>query len=99
LHEPVENGLSILSRPTVSLRYFPRLAAGYQDKPAVNELVMSIKEKLTVVEAWTGKGELNIPEANGEELHALAPCRILSGFRFSISHSVSDLKILENHGS
>jgi acetoacetate decarboxylase len=98
LHEPLENGLSLLSRPTVSLRYFPRLAAGYQDKPAVNELVMSIKEKLMVVDAWTGKGELNIPEASGEELHALAPSRIVSGFRFSVSYSVSDLKILEDHG-
>ena len=30
LHEPVQNGLSLLSRPTVLLRYFPRLAAGYR---------------------------------------------------------------------
>ena len=34
LHESVENGLSLLSRPTVSLRYFPRLAARYHDKTA-----------------------------------------------------------------
>ena len=76
LRKPVEDGLSLLSRPTVLLRYFPRLAAGYQDKPAVNELVMSITDKLTVLGAWIGKGELNFPEANGEELHALAPNRI-----------------------
>ena len=79
LHKPVENGLSLLSRPTVLLRYFPRLAAGYRDKPAVNELAMSINENLTVAGAWIGKGELNFPEANGEELHALAPNRIESG--------------------
>jgi hypothetical protein len=60
---------------------------------------MSIKEKLTVVGAWIGKGELNIPEASGEELHALAPSRTVSGFRFSLSYSVSDLKVLEDHGS
>jgi acetoacetate decarboxylase len=99
LHKPVENGMSLLSRPTVLLRYFPRLAAGYQDKPAVNELAMSITDKLTVVGAWSGKGELNFPEANGEELDALAPNRIESGFRYSLSYSVSDLKILEDHGS
>jgi acetoacetate decarboxylase len=81
------------------LRYFPRLAAGYQDKPAVNELVMSITDELTVVGAWIGKGELNFPEANGEELHALAPSRIESGFRYSLSYSVRDLKILEDQGS
>jgi acetoacetate decarboxylase len=99
LHKPVENGLSLLSRPTVLLRYFPRLAAGYQDKPAVNELAMSITDNLTVAGAWIGKGELNFTETNGEELHALAPSRIESGFRYSLSYSVSDLKILEDHGS
>jgi acetoacetate decarboxylase len=99
LHKPVENGLSLLSRPTVLLRYFPRLAAGCQDKPAVNELAMSITDNLTVSGAWIGKGELNFPEANGEELDALAPKRIESGFRYSLSYSVSDLKILEDHGS
>jgi len=58
LQKPVENGVSLLSRPTVLLRYFPRLAAGYQDKPAVDELAMSITDNLTVAGAWIGKGEL-----------------------------------------
>jgi acetoacetate decarboxylase len=97
LRKPVENGLSLLSRPTVLLRYFPRLAAGYQDKPAVNELAMSITENITVADAWIGEGELNIPDAQGEELHALAPSRIESGFRYSLAYSVTDLKILEDH--
>jgi acetoacetate decarboxylase len=99
LHKPVENGLSLLSRPMVLLRYFPRLAAGYQDKPAVNELAMSITDNLAVAGAWIGNAELNFTETNGEELHALAPNRIESGFRYSLSYSVSDLKILEEHGS
>jgi acetoacetate decarboxylase len=97
LRKPVENGLSLLSRPTVLLRYFPRLAAGYQDKPAVNELAMSITDNLTVAQAWVGEAELKLPEAYGEELHALAPCRVESGFRYSLSYSVTDLKILEDH--
>jgi acetoacetate decarboxylase len=96
---PLENGMPLLSRPTVSLRYFPRLAAGYQDKPAVNELAMSITDNLTVAGAWIGKAELNFPETKGEELHALAPRRIESGFRYSLSYSVSDLKVLEDQGS
>jgi hypothetical protein len=37
--------------------------------------------------------------AKDEELHALAPSRIESGFRYSLSYSVSDLKMLEDHGS
>jgi hypothetical protein len=97
LRRPVENGLSLLSRPTVLLRYFPRLAAGYQDKPAVNELAMSITDNLTVAQAWVGEAELNLPEAHGEELHALAPHRVESGFRYSLAYSVTDLKILEDH--
>jgi acetoacetate decarboxylase len=97
LRKPVSNGLSLLSRPTVLLRYFPRLAAGYRDKPAVNELAMSITDNLTVADAWVGEGELNIPDAQGEELHALAPNRIESGFRYSLSYSVTDLRILEDH--
>jgi acetoacetate decarboxylase len=97
LRKPVKNGLSLLSRPTVLLRYFPRLAARYQDKPAVNELAMSVTDNLTVADAWVGEGELNIPDARGEELHALAPSRIVTGFRFSLSYSVTDLRILEDH--
>ena len=97
LRKPVANGLSLLTRPTVLLRYFPRLAAGYQDKPAVNELAMSVTDNLTVAEAWIGDAELRLPEVQGEELHALAPRRIESGFRFSLSYSVTDLKILEDH--
>jgi acetoacetate decarboxylase len=89
--------LSLLSRPTVLLRYFPRLAAGYHNKPAVNELAMSITDNLTVAGAWVGEGELNIAEAQGEELHALAPSRIVSGFRYSLAYSVTDLRILEDH--
>jgi Acetoacetate decarboxylase (ADC) len=81
----------------VLLRYFPRLAAGYQDQPAVNELAMSITDNLTVAQAWVGEAELKLPEANGEELHALAPRRVESGFRYSLSYSVTDLKILEDH--
>src|ERR1700729_846437 len=97
LRKPVENGLSLLTRPTVLLRYFPRLAAGFQDKPAVNELAMSITDDLTVANAWVGEGELHLPEAKGEELHALAPKRVESGFRYSLAYSVTDLKILEDH--
>ncbi len=99
LHEPADTKRSFLSRPKVLLRYFPRLAVGSQDKPSVNELVMSITDNFKVAGVWAGKGELNFPEANGEELRALAPNRIISWFRYSLSCSVSDLKILEDHSS
>jgi hypothetical protein len=52
----------------------------------------------------TGGGDENAERihrasANGEELNAFAPGRIESGFRYSPSYSVSDLKILEDHGA
>ncbi|MBC9032654.1 acetoacetate decarboxylase family protein [Sphingomonas sp. JC676] len=99
LRRPVEDGLSFLRRPVVLLRYFPRLTTGYQDAPAVNELTMSITENLTVTEAWIGDGQLNLPEVHGEELHLLAPIIVESGFRYSLSYSVTDLKILEDHAT
>jgi hypothetical protein len=54
LRKPVEGGLSFLNRPTVLLRYFPRQAAGYRDRSAVNELAMSITDNVTVAGAWRG---------------------------------------------
>ena len=99
LRRPVQDGLSLLGRPTVLLRYFPRLAAGYPEKPAIDELTMSVMDNLVVAEAWIGEGELDLPEARGEELHSLAPQRIESGFRYSLAYSVTDLKILEDHTS
>ena len=58
LHRPVESGMSLLSRPTVLLRYFPRLAIGYRDKPAVNELAMSMTDNLTVPVHGSGRVSL-----------------------------------------
>jgi acetoacetate decarboxylase len=99
LRKPIGGELSLLSRPTVILRYFPRLEAGDRNRPAVNELAMSITDNVTVANAWIGEGELNFPETKGEELHAFSPNRIESGFRYSLSYSVSDLKILEDGAS
>jgi len=85
----------IFSRPTANLRYFPQLAAELQDKPAVNELVLSVTDDLKIVDLWTGSAEVRMPEVAGEELHALAPRRVGLGFRCSMAYSVTDLKTLE----
>jgi hypothetical protein len=92
--EPVSDGSSLLARPTVNLRHFPNLSAGEQDKPAVHELVMAIYDDQTVTNAWAGTGELDFPEAPGEELHALAPVRTGTGLWFTLSYSVTDLRTL-----
>lgn len=96
LREPVADPSTLLSRPTVNLRYFPRLSAGQYDHPAINELVLSITDDLKVVDAWAGEGTVTFPDATGEELSALAPVRNGVGFRMGISYTVTDLQLLED---
>ncbi len=95
LEKPEPDVTKIFNRPTAILRYFPRLVAGQQDKPAVNELTMSLTDNLRIAEMWTGQGEISMPEVAGEELHMLAPVITGLGFRCSMSYSVTDLRILE----
>ncbi len=99
LEDAVATPPSALLRPTVNRRYFPRLTAGRHDDPAVNELVMAVTDDLQAVGTWTGDAELTLPRAHREELHALAPLRVGAGYRFSMSCSISDLKILEDFAS
>ena len=40
------------------------------------------------------RGELNFPEAYGEELEVLGPLKVGRGYRFSFSYSVTDIEIL-----
>ncbi|MDM0022800.1 acetoacetate decarboxylase family protein [Variovorax saccharolyticus] len=95
LQQPEPDIRKIFSRPTVNLRYFPRLEAQEQHRPAVNELVLSLTDDLKIVDLWTGDGEIRMPAVAGEELSMLAPVRMGRGFRCSMSYSVTDLKILE----
>ena len=95
LQAPEPDVTKIFSRPTVNLRYFPRLAASEQDRPAVDELVMSLTDDLRIADMWTGEGDIRLPEAAGKEMHMLAPVRTGLGFRCSMSYSVTDLKTLQ----
>jgi len=96
LHQSMGRPPAILTRPTVSRRYFPRLTAGFHDKPAVDELTMGMAHKVALIDIWTGSAELMFPEAYGEELHAFEPARVGNGYRFSMSCSINDLKVLED---
>jgi acetoacetate decarboxylase len=86
--------LSLAGRPVVNLRYFPRLAAGQHETPAVNELVLSVMDNAQIADVWTGEGTLSLPLAEGEEISDLAPVRVGAGFRGSMAYSVTDLKTL-----
>jgi acetoacetate decarboxylase len=96
LGQPVPDATALLTRPTVNLRHFPRLAAGQHDKPAVHELVMAVFDDLRIDNAWAGTGALSFLAARGEELDALAPTRTGMGFRASLSYTVNDLHILDS---
>lgn len=88
------SALSFAFRPTINLRYFPRLAAGQHETPAVNELVLSIADNTKIADVWTGEAKLTFPVVEGEEISDLQPVRVGAGFRGSIACSVSDLKTL-----
>jgi acetoacetate decarboxylase len=96
LQEKVDDPTTIFNRPTALVRYFPTLVAGRHDKPAVDELTLSLTDNLTMVNLWIGDGDIRMPEARGEEMHSLRPVRIGRGFRYGLSYSVTNLRILED---
>jgi hypothetical protein len=97
LEQKVDNPATVFSRPTTMRRYFPRLTAGYHEKPAVDELTMSLTDDLAIVDVWAGSAELRIPEVPGEEMHLLAPLRVGRGYRLGMAYSVTDLRILRSN--
>ena len=97
LEEEIKNPTTVFNRPTVMRRYFPQLAAGFHERPAVNELTMSLTDNLAIVDVWTGSAELTVPQVPGEDMHLLAPQRVGRGYRLGMAYSVTDLRILKNY--
>ncbi len=97
LEEKVADPSTVFNRPTVMRRYFPQLASAGRSRPPVDELVMSLTDDLTIVDLWMGSAELELPDVAGEEMHLIAPLRVGRGYRFGMSYSVTDLKILEDY--
>jgi acetoacetate decarboxylase len=95
LREPVKNLSALGHRPVVGIVHWPRLAAGFQDKPAVHELVENVPQNVKIEQAWTGEGNLAFPVCRGEEVSDLAPRRCGKGIRASMSYMVNDLKTLK----
>ncbi|MQA72792.1 MAG: acetoacetate decarboxylase [Solirubrobacterales bacterium] len=80
--------------PIVNVRHFPRLTKGQHDDPAVHELVRSRAYDRSASEIWEGAATLELFDAPGEEVAALAPARLGKGYRFTIGYSVDDLETL-----
>jgi hypothetical protein len=45
---------------------------------------------------WVGEGSIYMPPVEGEELDDLKPIRVGRGFRYGLSCSVTDLRILKD---
>lgn len=97
LRERATDVASIMKGPIAMRRYFARLSAGDHDRPAVDELTLSVTDATQLADVWQGDAELRIPEVRGEDMHVLAPLRIGRGFRFGMSYTVTDLRILRDY--
>jgi acetoacetate decarboxylase len=88
------NGPTHNDPPIVNVRYFPRLAAGSHDDPAVHELVRGRSFNRSVSPVWEGAATLELFDSPNEEVAALAPARVGKGYRFTLGYSVDDLETL-----
>jgi hypothetical protein len=75
----------------VLTRYFPHLAAGRHDAPAVHELVRLSSRDVHVSPIWRGDAEIRIADHPSLELPGLRAFRVTAGYRFSIAMTVDDL--------
>jgi acetoacetate decarboxylase len=96
LKGPLKDVSPLTKRPVVNLLHTPRLAAGKQDKPAVQELVENVPHDVHIEQAWIGEGSLTLPVVRGEEISDLTPVRCGKGVRASLSYIVDDLKTLKD---
>jgi hypothetical protein len=87
-----ETGSLHTAPPIVNVRYFPRLAAGHHDDPAVHELVRARSHDRVVSEVWEGAAELELFSAPAEEHSLLAPVQVGRGYRFTFAYTVDDLE-------
>jgi hypothetical protein len=97
LEEQIHDPRTVFNRPTTIRRYFPQLVAGLQDKPAIDQLTLSVTENPAIVNVWAGSAELTVPEVFGEDMHMIAPLRVGRGYKLSMAYSVTDLKILKDY--
>lgn len=80
----------------VNVRYFPELAAGKHDNPAVHELVQLKSRDVKISPIWKGEATLNFFENPNLELADLRPTAVIAGYRFSFALTVDDLVTLRN---
>ena len=80
----------------VNTRYFPELALGKHDQPAVHELVQLKSRDIQVSPIWTGDAEMEFFDHPYLELPRLRPTEVVAGYRFSFALTVDDLICLKD---
>lgn len=96
LHEPTTALPSPSFARAVNTRYFPELASGKHDQPAVHELVQLKSRDVQISPIWKGTAELRIFDHPYLELPALRPTSVLAGYRFTFALTVDDLVHLQD---
>jgi Acetoacetate decarboxylase (ADC) len=91
LERTSETGSLHSDPPLHNVRYFPRLAGGQHDNPAVHELVRAVSRDRNVSEVWEGPAELELFAAPGEEHTLLTPVSVKRGYRFTFAYTIDDL--------
>lgn len=80
----------------VNVRYFPELAAGRHDRPAVHELVQLRSRDVQMSRVWKGEAALTFYDNPYLELAELRPTEVFAGYRFSFALTVDDLMLLRD---
>lgn len=80
----------------VNVRYFPELAAGRHNRPAVHELVQLKSRDVRISPVWKGEAALCIFDHPYLELPELRPVKVLAGYRFTCALTVDDLTLLRD---
>jgi acetoacetate decarboxylase len=80
----------------VNVRYFPELAAGKHNTPAVYELVQLKSRDVQVSSIWKGAADLRFLDHPYLELVDLRPTSVIAGYRFSFALTVDDLVTLRD---
>jgi acetoacetate decarboxylase len=75
----------------VNTRYFPELAAGKHDLPAVHELVQLKSRGIQLSPIWKGEATMRVFDHPYLELPDLRPNSVIAGYRFSFALTVDDL--------
>jgi len=96
LREPVADPFTVFNRPTALLRYFPRLVKGQHDKPAVNELTVSITDDLKLLSCGAAKASSLSRRCPVKSCTRWDPSRSAPEFRYGLSYSVTDLEIVQD---